>query len=120
MPFATSERAAPDPLLSNTRTTISGEANDRPATPTPLLVAAPAIPDTWVPWPSGSVGIPAVHVEPRQVALEAEMRPWRSGFVASTPVSTIPTAPKGDGAKVPGKSDQPAGAAIVLSAHCEA
>ena len=48
------------------------------------------------------------------------MRPWRSGFVASTPVSTIPTAPNGAGAKVPGNTDQPAGAAIVLSAHCEA
>src|SRR6476619_2223952 len=109
MPFATSESAAPEAQLSNTRTTISDEAKDRPATPRLLSVAAPAIPDTWVPWPSPSVGMPAVHVDPRQVALELEIRPWRSGCVPSTPVSTIPTAPNGEGAKVPGKSAQPAG-----------
>ncbi len=61
-----------------------------------------------------------MQLAPRQVALEAEIRPWRSGLVASTPLSTIPTAPNGEGANVPGNASQPAGAPIVLSAHCEA
>src|SRR5690242_20167615 len=118
MPLATSERSAPW-LASGgkTRATISGEANDSPATPTALSAAAPAMPETCVPWPSSSLGIPAVQTELRQVALWLETRPARSGCVASTPVSTIPTGTEGLGENVPGKSDQPASAEMAGSAH---
>src|SRR5690348_3989788 len=116
MPLATSERSAPW-LASGgkTRATISGEANDSPATPSALSVAAPAMPETCVPWPS--VGTPSVQTELRQVALWLETRPARSGWVASTPVSTIPIGTDGLGAKVPGKSDQPPSAEMAGSAH---
>src|SRR5690348_14884304 len=118
MPLATSERSAPW-LASGgkTRATISGEANDRPAMPSALSVAAPAMPETCVPCPSSSVGTPAVQIEFRQVALALETRPARSGWVASTPVSTIPIGTEELGEKVPGNSDQPPSAEMAGSAH---
>jgi len=120
MPFAMSEVDAPW-LASggNTRTTISGEAKARPATPTPLFVAAPAMPETCVPWPSSSVGIPAEQLPPRHVALSVETRPARSSCVASTPVSTTASGTACAGENIPGKTDQPATAEIAGSAHCD-
>ena len=97
---------------------MSGEEKAIPATPTALSVAAPAMPATCVPWPTGSVGVPSTQPPPRQTALEAEMRLERSLCVASTPVSTIPIGTPIAGAKVPGKSDQPPRASMVESAHC--
>ena len=82
-----------------------GEAGDAD---TVVRSAAPAIPETWVPWPQWSVGVPAPQPLPRQVALEAATFGARSGFVASMPVSTIPTGAPAGGANVPGKIDQPA------------
>src|SRR5215210_7696993 len=96
----------------NTRTTISGEAKASPATPTPLFVAAPAMPEMCVPCPSSSVGIPAEQLPPRHVALAVETRPARSSCVASTPVSTTASAVPCTGENVPGKADQPAAAGI--------
>ena len=86
--------------------------------PTPLSVVAAAMPETWVPWPSSSVGTPWVQAPLRQVALRPETLP-RSGCVASTPVSTIPTGTDGLGENVPGKTDQPPRAEIASRAHCE-
>jgi hypothetical protein len=87
--------------------------------PTPLLVAAPAIPATWVPCPQGSVGVPAAQ-PPRQVAPEEVSSEARSSCVAATPVSTIPIGAPAAGEKVAGKTDQPPSAAMAGRAHCSA
>src|SRR6266516_7875756 len=94
-----------------------GEEKARPATPTPLFVAAPAMPATWVPWPQASVGVPTAQLPPRQVAPEDDSFEARSSCVASTPVSTIPIGTPAAGEKVPGKTDQPGSAVIAGSAH---
>src|SRR3954453_3949707 len=104
-----------------------GDPNASPATPPPLLAAAPAIPETWVPCPHGSVGVPAAQLLPTPVPPEAALPPartgcaavprGRAGCVASTPVSTMPIGGPAGGVKVPGKSDQPARAEIAGSAH---
>ena len=94
-----------------------GDAKASPATPAPLFVAAPAIPETWVPCPHGSIGVPAAQPLPRQVAPEAATFATRSGCEASTPVSTIPIGVPAGAPNVPGKTDQPPTAEIVGRAH---
>ena len=73
-----------------------------PAMPTPLLVAAAAMPETWVPWvsdgcatPSGPFQspLPQDGLQPMKVAPDTSW-PCRSAWLRSTPVSTTAmTAP---------------------------
>ena len=65
------------------------------ATPMPLLVMAPMMPATWVPWPMTSVVPPGPHaagfpLEPTQ-STPLTTLPARSSWLASMPESTTPT-----------------------------
>ena len=61
MPFAI-DAYEPDPFESSALTGMIGDEYATPATPTPLFVAAPAMPATCVPWPLSSAPGPATHV----------------------------------------------------------
>jgi hypothetical protein len=83
-------------------TGITFASGATPAMPMPLLVAAAAMPETWVPWlsaacptPSGPFQspLPQEGLQPMNVAPGTSL-PCRSACVRSTPVSTTAiTAP---------------------------
>src|SRR5436309_1715265 len=81
------------------------------AMPTPLLVDAAAQPATWVPWPRRSL----VSVLLSYVFQPGTILAERSGWLPSTPVSSIATITL----LLPIVVDQAAGAAIFGRCHCE-
>ena len=78
--------AKPAPWLSRTRTDSTLVFHPRPAIPMPLLGVAAMRPATAVPCPSGS-GV----LSPEKLAPTMTL-PARSGWVASTSVSTTATS----------------------------
>src|SRR5438552_1785690 len=79
-----------------------------PATPVLLLVTAPKIPATWVPWPKSSLPVEPFIMEVILTILAA-----RSGCVLSTPVSTTAILILGS----PWVLSQAAGALMAWGAH---
>ena len=72
--------------LKPSLTTFSLQPQPAPAMPRPLLVAAQARPEVWVPWPSGSVSGSVVPT-----ASVLAILPANSGWEPSTPVSITAT-----------------------------
>jgi hypothetical protein len=87
MPLAMSE-VQPDPLAPSTRTGRILAPGATADTPVAFPVSAAIVPATCVPWPFGSVLVPSV---PATKSLPGSTCPARSGWLASTPVSTTAT-----------------------------
>src|SRR3954469_2215561 len=122
--------SGPEPFESSALHTQIGLSNDTPATPTPLLVSAAAVPATCAPWP-----IPPLQPA-RTSPLDSSMwtQPlilfWNSVWVVSMPVSTKPILipPVAGNDPMPAKvhpsvasmsaSARPPPAPVFLNAYC--
>ena len=106
----------PEPLASSPRQIASLALNATPATPTPLFAFPATVPATCVPWPWPSAHSPSTTWSDALTAAQAVTLPARSSWLASMPVSTIPTvAPPSAGNAPSPAASQPSGASMSAS-----